>query len=92
MEAIRPETLLERIQGPAILAGPGLNEYHDLFFEQENLHLIPPALSSPGAARVGFLAAEQLKRGGIADPTTIAPLYVRASEAEVNLQKKKAAA
>ncbi len=88
MEAIRPEVLLERIDRPAILAGPGLNEYHELFAEQEGLHLISPALSPPGAARIGFLAAEQLLRGKNADPATIAPMYVRASEAEVNLQKK----
>ena len=91
VEAIRPERLLERIKGPALLAGSGLNEYHDLFAEKEDLQLISPALSSPSAVRIGFLAAEQLLRGEIHDPATIAPMYVRASEAEVNLQKKNAA-
>lgn len=91
VEAIRPEHLLERISGPALLAGPGLKEYHELFAQQANLQLIPPALSTPSAARIGFLAAEQLLRGEIQDPAQIAPMYVRASEAEVNLQKKKAA-
>ncbi|MCW5210228.1 tRNA (adenosine(37)-N6)-threonylcarbamoyltransferase complex dimerization subunit type 1 TsaB, partial [Desulfobulbus sp. N3] len=86
VEAIRPERLLERIKGrPALLAGPGLNEYHDLFTDKEGLQLISPALSSPSAARIGFLAAEQLIRGETQDPATIAPMYVRASEAEVNL-------
>ena len=88
VEAIRPEKLLDRIKGPALLAGPGLNEYHDLFTDKEGLQLISPALSSPSAARIGYLAAEQLIRGETQDPTTIAPMYVRASEAEVNLQKK----
>ncbi len=91
VEAVRPERLLERIQGPALIAGPGLNEYHELFADKEGLQLIPPALSSPSAIRIGFLAAEQLLRGETQDPATIAPLYVRASEAEVNLQKKNAA-
>ena len=91
VEAIRPERLLERIQGPVLIAGSGLNEYHDLFAEQEGLQLIPPALSSPSAMRIGFLAAELLNSGKIQDPATIAPMYVRASEAEVNLQKKNAA-
>lgn len=89
--ALRPEQLLERISGPALLAGPGLREYHEFFAQQEDLQLIPPALSTPSAARIGFLAAEQLLRGEIQDPARIAPLYVRASEAEVNLQKKQAA-
>ncbi|MDU9048619.1 MAG: tRNA (adenosine(37)-N6)-threonylcarbamoyltransferase complex dimerization subunit type 1 TsaB [Candidatus Electrothrix sp. Rat3] len=91
VKAIRPEQLLERINGPALLAGPGLNEYHALFAEKEGLQLIPPALSSPSAVRIGFLAAEQLLRGEIQDPASIAPLYIRASEAEVNLHKKNAA-
>ncbi len=90
VEAIRPEKLLGKITDPALIAGPGLREYHELFAAQKDLHLIPPALSSPSAARIGFLAAEQLLCGEITDPATIAPLYVRASEAEVNLQKKKA--
>jgi tRNA threonylcarbamoyladenosine biosynthesis protein TsaB len=88
IEAIRPEILAEKIQHPALIAGPGLNEYYDLFARVSGLRLIAPILSSPRAARVGFLAAEQLMRGDIVDPATIVPLYVRASEAEVNLQKK----
>ena len=87
-EVIRPELLVERIKQPAILAGPGLNEYHELFACVEGLRLIPPALSSPDAARIGFLAAARLLRGERANPATVAPMYVRASEAEVNLQKK----
>ena len=89
VEAIRPELLVERIQGPALLAGPGLNEYYELFGQREDFRLISPALSCPSAARIGFLAAEQLLRGEISDPALAAPLYVRASEAEVNLQKKR---
>lgn len=99
VEALRPEHLLEKITGPTLLAGPGLTEYHDFFIEQakldnkqELLRLIPSALSSPSAARIGFLAAEQLLCGKTTDPETLAPLYVRASEAEVNLQKNKATA
>ncbi|XOF34046.1 MAG: tRNA (adenosine(37)-N6)-threonylcarbamoyltransferase complex dimerization subunit type 1 TsaB [Candidatus Electrothrix sp. YB6] len=89
VEAIRPERLLEKMQAPSLVAGPGLQEYHALFAEKENLQLIPPALSSPRAARIGFLAAEQLLRGEVANPAMIAPMYVRVSEAEVNLGKKK---
>ena len=87
IEALRPEKLLERIECPALLAGPGLREYHDLFAAQKDLQLIPPALSGPSAARIGFLAAEQLLRGETEDPVLIAPMYVRASEAEVNLRR-----
>ncbi|MCI5121158.1 MAG: tRNA (adenosine(37)-N6)-threonylcarbamoyltransferase complex dimerization subunit type 1 TsaB [Candidatus Electrothrix sp. AUS4] len=78
VEALRPERLLERIEGrPALLAGPGLKEYHEIFAQQKNVQLIPAALSEPSAARIGFLAAEQLLRGEMSDPATIAPLYLQ---------------
>jgi tRNA threonylcarbamoyladenosine biosynthesis protein TsaB len=87
-EAVRPEVLVDRIAEPVILAGPGLDEYQSLFCRLADVQLVPAALSSPRAARVGFLAAEQLVRGTTLDPATAAPLYVRASEAEINLRKK----
>ena len=92
VEALCPEHLLEKITGPTLLAGPGVTEYHDFFAAHKDVQLIPAALSSPSAARIGFLATEQLLAGKTADPATLAPLYVRASEAEVNLQKNKATA
>ena len=88
-EAIRPELLAEKIKEPSILAGPGGDEYYDFFSALEGVQLVPAALSSPRAARVGFLAAEQLAAGETLDPATAAPLYVRASEAEINLRKKR---
>lgn len=89
-EAIRPQLLAESISEPTILAGSGVDEYYDLFAQIEGVQLIPAALSSPSAARVGFLAAEQLSRGEVMDPATAVPMYVRASEAEINLKMKKA--
>lgn len=86
-EVIRPAILADRIREPVILAGPGVDEYYDLFAAIKNVQLIPAALSSPRAARVGFLAAEQMAAGESMDPATAAPLYVRASEAEINLKK-----
>jgi len=87
-EAIRPELLAAKITQPAVVAGPGLAAYHQLFAHLEGVRLIPPALSSPSAAKIGLLAAERLARGEISDPASAVPLYVRPSEAEVNLKKK----
>ena len=87
-EAVRPELLAERIKVPAAVAGPGLTEYHAVFAAIDGLRLIPPALSSPKASLIGFLAAERLARGELSDPALTVPLYVRPSEAEVNLQRK----
>jgi len=86
--AILPELLVEKICEPSILAGPGVDEYYDLFAAIEDVQLVPAALSSTGAARVGFLAAEQMAAGKAMDPAIAAPLYVRASDAEINLVKK----
>jgi len=87
-EAIRPELLAAKIRPPAVIAGPGLTAYHQLFAHLEGVRLIPPALSSLSAAKIGLLAAERLARGEISDPASEVPLYVRPSEAEVNLKKK----
>lgn len=89
-EAVRPEILAEKIAPPAVIAGPGLAAYQHIFAQIEGVRLIPPALSSPSAAKIGFLAAEKLARGESSDPASAAPLYVRPSEAEVNLKKKAA--
>ena len=87
-EAVRPELLAQRITVPAAVAGPGLAEYHAVFTAIDDLRLIPPALSSHRASLIGFLAAERLTRGELSDPALTVPLYVRPSEAEVNLQRK----
>lgn len=87
-EAVRPELLAEKIAPPAVIAGPGLAAYQHIFAHIAGLRCIPPTLSSPSAAKIGFLAAEKLARGESSDPAAAAPLYVRASEAEVNLKKK----
>lgn len=90
--AITPERLCESIHHPVILAGPGVDVYHDLFSGIEDVQLVSSALSSPGAGRVGFLAADRLMDGQILDPAVAVPLYVRASEAEINAQNIKKAA
>lgn len=88
VRAVRPEHLVEEIGEPSILAGPGVNAYQALFVGIPDIRLVPSSLCRPGAARVGFLAAGLLDRGELLDPVTAAPLYVRASEAEINLAVK----
>jgi tRNA threonylcarbamoyladenosine biosynthesis protein TsaB len=87
--ALGPEQLAGKIQEPVILAGPGVDEYHDFFSRIADVQLVPGALSSPQAARVGFLGAEQLLRNEFLDPALAVPFYVRASEAEINLKKSR---
>ncbi len=87
-EAIRPELLAEKIKSPAAIAGPGLAIYHHIFAPIKGLRFISPTLSSPKASLIGFLAAERLARGELSDPALTVPLYVRRSEAELNLKKQ----
>ncbi len=86
--AVKPEVLAEEIDQPALIAGPGVDAYREVFAAVENVQLLPAALSSPRAARIGFLAAEQLAAGNTLDPAEAVPLYVRASDAEINLTRK----
>jgi tRNA threonylcarbamoyladenosine biosynthesis protein TsaB len=85
--AVRPEQLAERIREPVILAGPGVAEYQAVFSGIAEVQLVPGPLSSPRAARIGFLGAERLLCRETLDPALAVPLYVRASEAEINLKK-----
>lgn len=89
VEVMYPQQLVEKIDEPSILLGPGVDEYYDLFESMGNALLIPSSLGVPVASRLGFLASGQLEHGEIMDSATAAPLYVRASEAEINLEKKR---
>jgi tRNA threonylcarbamoyladenosine biosynthesis protein TsaB len=88
--AVRPESLADEINVSSFIAGPGVDVYRDVFAAVDDVTLIPAALSSPRAARTGFLAAEQLAADTILDPAQAVPLYVRASDAEINLVRKEA--
>lgn len=88
IEAIRPEQLIQQITESSFVTGSGVDEYVELFSGEQHLRILPSTLSTPSAARMGFVAAEQLARGEILDPVSAAPFYVRASEAEINLKKK----
>jgi len=87
--AVRPELLVEQISEPALFAGPGVEAYREYLVSHAGNVLLPAALTSPRAARTGFLAAAMLAAGNTLDPATAVPLYVRASDAEINLQTKQ---
>ncbi|PIE56334.1 MAG: tRNA (adenosine(37)-N6)-threonylcarbamoyltransferase complex dimerization subunit type 1 TsaB [Desulfobulbus propionicus] len=85
--AIAPHRLLDILEGPVRVAGPGLTLYGELFAARSATLLIPPSLFAPRAAAVGLLAGDRFRAGELLDVTTAAPLYIRASEAEVNLRR-----
>jgi tRNA threonylcarbamoyladenosine biosynthesis protein TsaB len=86
-----PDRLVEGSQGRCHIAGPGIVAFGPslLDYPKATKHL--PALIEARASSVGFLAAVKLALGDFLDPATAAPLYIRASEAEINLERKLAA-
>ena len=89
IEALTPEELMLQIDQPTVLAGPGIKPYQDFFLSKPLLEVLPETCIQPRASSIGFLGAEQLQEGDISPPGTLTPFYARASEAEINSQKKK---
>lgn len=86
--AVRPPAgLLDSVREPVLLVGPGALVYRELWAGRRDVTLLPEHLAQPRALHVGLLAARMLAEGRVLDPVTAAPLYVRASEAEINLRR-----
>jgi tRNA threonylcarbamoyladenosine biosynthesis protein TsaB len=94
IEAVSPGDLADRIEEPVVMVGDGAVVYRQVFSERlgDLLTMAPSALHEPSAASLGFLSAERHKRGEFLDLGSAVPLYVRSSDAELNLQKKQQAA
>jgi tRNA threonylcarbamoyladenosine biosynthesis protein TsaB len=84
---ISPELLSERIDEPVVLLGDGARVYRDLFEKRLGglLKTAPPGLFFPRAATIGLLALEKWGQGEFLDPAGAEPIYIRPSEAELNL-------
>lgn len=87
---IDPEQLAEHIQEPVYIVGDAVAVYGELWRSilGGNLETAPLQLNVPAAASLGLLAGEQLLAGEILDTASGAPLYVRASDAELSLIRK----
>ncbi len=87
---LRPELLAEQLVGSIILVGDGAVAYREIFQAKlgEAAIFAPPTSHFPRAATIGLLGEELLARGELLDPVTSVPIYVRASEAEINLGRK----
>jgi tRNA threonylcarbamoyladenosine biosynthesis protein TsaB len=76
--AISPTELTARLIGPTILLGPGATA-----IPSAHARLAPTVPRIPSAAAVGQLGVERLRRGEAATPSTLVPIYLRPSEAEL---------
>lgn len=92
--AYSPESLAEAIREPTLMVGDGLAVYSELWQERlgDMLCIAPSQLWSPSAATLGLIAGEQAIQGQHLEIASAVPMYVRASDAELNLQMRKKSA
>ncbi len=87
--AIDPEQLAAQIDTPTIFVGPGIQAYPEIFHHHPDIECVPQAIVHPRAGMVGFLGAQQLAQNDGPAPDSLVPCYIRASEAQVNREKKQ---
>ncbi len=93
IEALAPEKLAERIKEPVVMIGDGAVVYRQLFEDVlgENLTIAPVALHEPSASFLGLSCGALFQEDQFLDVGSAVPLYVRSSDAELNLKKKQEA-
>lgn len=86
-----PKDLAAQVMEPVVMVGDGASAYGELFQSLlgERVVLAPAQLHEPSAASLGLLAGEKLLRGELLDLAEGVPTYIRSSDAELNLLKKK---
>jgi tRNA threonylcarbamoyladenosine biosynthesis protein TsaB len=90
-----PALLLERIAAetaePVIFLGEGALRYHDLIAAQLGAQALFASfpLHASRASNGILLAAHTFRNGGAVEPAQLLPVYLRASDAEINHEAKK---
>ncbi|NLX18510.1 MAG: tRNA (adenosine(37)-N6)-threonylcarbamoyltransferase complex dimerization subunit type 1 TsaB [Desulfobulbus sp.] len=84
-----PGELIRSFQEPTLVVGPGLLTYESIFCGHPLVRRMSTGLVAPRAAAVGLHAADLLVQGKIRPDEHVTPLYVRASEAEMNVLTTK---
>ncbi len=87
-----PEQFVEKIDRPTIFVGDGVNVYGDFLKETlgDKALFAPEHIIFPRAATIGKLALGHFQHHQFLDPAGAVPLYIRASDAEIQRQKKLA--
>jgi len=87
VRVLSPQRLAEEIQQPVLFVGDAVMLYGKLWQEALGTRFAsaPRTLHYPCASTLGLLAGEMLQQDQCLDPATAAPLYVRASDAELSL-------
>lgn len=89
-KVIGPSLLLEQIKEPILFVGDGLKLYGNLWKEgkEKSVEFAPAVLNTVSASALGLIGSDMLIEGDILDTDNAVPLYVRASDAELNLGRK----
>jgi len=89
---ISPEKLAESITDSVLMVGDGTAIYGDLWRSLlgDKVSFAAAQLHEPTASSLGLIGGEKLQAGEVMSAVEVVPSYVRASDAELNLIRKKA--
>lgn len=89
---VAPEKLVAAVSEPVFMVGDGAMVYGEVFRHLlgKNVIFAPSQLHEPSASSLGMLAGEMLEAGEQLDLAEAVPLYIRSSDAELNLLRKNA--
>lgn len=90
MAVMAPERLAAAISEPVVMVGDGAKVYGDMFKNslRENVIFAPAQLHEPSASSLGMLAGELFQAGKHLELAEAVPVYIRSSDAELNLLQK----
>jgi len=90
--AAEPTQWLKQIQRLCLFVGDGATVYGELIRETLGslAHFAPPYLNRVRASVVAYMGIDQILNGQIADVARLTPHYIRKSEAEIKLEKRRA--
>lgn len=91
LAVLQPEGLAALVTEPVVMVGDGALNYKEVFRAVlgEKVMIVPAPLHEPSASSLGFLAGEKLIKGDVLDLAEGVPVYIRCSDAELNLLKKQ---
>lgn len=88
---ISPEKLAESLSDSVVMVGDGVTTYGELWRSllHDKVLFAPAHLHEPTASSLGLIGKEKFETGDILDVAEAVPLYIRASDAELNLIRKR---
>lgn len=88
--AVKPACLIKKIVKPTVFVGDGVQVYGDMLKRElkEKAIFAPGVFNFPRASILAESGLWRLAKKKVSTPDDIVPVYIRASEAEINRTKK----